>query len=134
MNSTEKLIFIILAVSFLVASAYILGAGPAGVIALGGDNQIVKVVPVILRSEPGMPVASSGLASPYGTYPERGYDFRANQYGNLNSICTVPTYYSRERYFASHADYRVTRSVLRSTRYVYIVTARHPGESRGWRV
>ncbi len=93
MNSTEKLIFIILAVSFLVASAYILGAGPAGVIAQAGDNQIVKVVPVISWSEPGMPVASSGLALPYGTYPERDYDFGPNQYGNLNSICTVPTYY-----------------------------------------
>jgi hypothetical protein len=106
MNSTEKSIFIILAISFLFASAYITGAGSAGVMAQAGDNRIVKVVPVISWSEPGMPVGSSGLALPYGVYAQRDYDFGPFQSGNLNSICSVPTYYYSGQIFCESCGLR----------------------------
>ncbi|SPF47661.1 exported hypothetical protein [Syntrophobacter sp. SbD1] len=100
MNSKEKLIFIILAVPFLLASAYIADAGLAGAMAPAGDNLIVKVLPVVSWSNPGISLSSSGLALPYNSYSARDLDVGPYQYGNINQPCKVPTYnYSGETYY-----------------------------------
>lgn len=101
MNSTkEKLILIIFAVPFLLASAYIADAGLVGAMAPAGYNLIVKVLPVVSWSNPGMSLSSSGLALPYNSYKARDLDAGPYQDGNINQPCRVPTYnYSGETYF-----------------------------------